>query len=84
MAYALSTFTKPDPQPVPPFNAKIAPPATHSRAHVAGEASGALAVYSDLRAFLWYVGGGWVTYNIRGFGYRAGLRGGEDVRGRSA
>ncbi len=84
MAYTVSTFTPPDPLPVPPFTAKIAPQARRSAAHIAGTASGALATYPDLRAFLWFYSGGRATYNIRGYGYRAGLRGAEDTRGRSA
>lgn len=58
------TFSLPPTHGVPALPAGIFPLARQDGRHVAGaEAKGGVATYWDLHAFVWYVGGGWLTLN---------------------
>lgn len=64
---------------IPGIEAPITPTAKRGAAHVAGEARGAKLTYTDLNAYAWWYGGGWVTLNRGKKGLRRIHRGAEDV-----
>ena len=64
---------------IPDLEASIAPPARVSFTHLSGGAKGAKLIYTDLHAYAWWYGGGWVTLNRGKKGLRRIHRGAEDV-----
>ena len=72
-------FALPAPEGIPGVGAAITPAAKRGAAHVAGEARGARLTYTDLHAYAWWYGRGWVTLNRGKKGLRRIHRGAEDV-----
>ncbi len=69
----------PGPAPLTKAVAAIYPQAQRDGRHVAGQAKGGLLTYTDLNAFAWWYGGGWLTLNRGKKGLRRVHRGSEDV-----
>jgi len=72
-------YVAPAPAAVAEVAASITPAAGKSWHHVAGSARGSQLSYSDLHAFTWWSGGGWLTLNRGHRGIRRTHRGAEDV-----
>jgi len=72
-------YVAPKATPLTAAVAGIYPRAQRSARHVGGEVKGSMLTYSDLHAFTWWYGGGWITLNRGRKGLRRVHRGAEDV-----